>query len=200
MIRAQVWSLFDRSGIAVKPWHDAGFSVCTVDEWPASHDMPSIRCDILSMESLPGARFVLAFPPCTHLAASGARWWQSKGDVAVKESMALVNKAISLAADTPLVLENPVGRLSTLWCQPSIIVHPWEFAGYEGASSEAYSKKTCLWLRNGAMAPARNPPTIQFDIDDKRIHHMNSWERKHFGILTPVGLAQGIFLANKHLV
>lgn len=194
---AQVWSICDRSQTALRPWRDAGYSVCSIDIVDTSGDMPHVKRSILDIESLPGAQFVLAWPPCTHLAASGARWWKDKGPEALAEAMANVNACRRLIGSTPGIIENPKGRLSSQWRAPDIYVHPWQFSGY--ASGESYTKETGLWLLNGAKQPIAS--YSEEPIDTKRIHHMWSSERSEgAGIKTPLGLSIGIFKANRHFV
>lgn len=82
---------------------------------------------------------MIAFPPCTHLAASGARWWprkQQEQHAAVAFVRALMDASIPRIA-----VENPVGRLSTALRRPDQTVQPYCFG-------DDASKQTCLWLRN----------------------------------------------------
>jgi len=92
---------------------------------------------------------VIAFPPCTHLASSGARWWPAKqadGRQQAAEAffMACYN------ANAPLVaVENPVGRMSTAFRKPDQIIQPWQFG-------DEATKTTCLWLRGfGKLTPTK---------------------------------------------
>lgn len=84
---------------------------------------------------------MIAFPPCTHLAVSGARWFKEKQADGRQQQgidffMALAN------ADVPRIcIENPVGIMSTRWRKPDQIIQPWEH-GHEA------TKTTCLWLKN----------------------------------------------------
>lgn len=83
---------------------------------------------------------LIAFPPCTHLAVSGARWFKEKQkdgrqQKAIGFFMRLANTNIPKIA-----IENPVGIMSTKWRKPDQIIQPWQF-GHDA------SKKTCLWLK-----------------------------------------------------
>ena len=82
---------------------------------------------------------LIAHPPCTHLAASGARWFKNK----LSEQAAAVGFVLALAtANVPLIaVENPVGILSTRWRKPDQIIQPWQYGHGE-------TKATCLWLKN----------------------------------------------------
>jgi len=82
---------------------------------------------------------VLAFPPCTHLAISGARWFRDKvreQKEAIEFFMAFVNAPIE-----KICIENPVGIMSTKYRKPNQYVQPYEY----GHPSR---KKTGLWLKN----------------------------------------------------
>lgn len=84
---------------------------------------------------------MIAFPPCTHLAVSGARYFKQKQadgrqQAAIDFFMTLANAPIERIA-----IENPVGIMSTKWRKPDQIIQPYEYGHLE-------SKKTCLWLKN----------------------------------------------------
>lgn len=104
---------------------------------------------------------MVAFPPCTHLTVSGARWWAEKR--ADGRQQAAVD-FVRLLADAPverIAIENPVGFLSTAWRKPDQIIQPWQFGHGE-------TKTTCLWLKG-------LPPLVPTDVVDgreSRIHRM----------------------------
>lgn len=82
---------------------------------------------------------MLAFPPCTHLAVSGARWFKTKRR---KQTAALEFIRTLLAAPIKrIALENPIGVISTRIRKPDQIIQPWQFGHGE-------TKATCLWLKN----------------------------------------------------
>lgn len=83
---------------------------------------------------------MIAFPPCTDLAVSGARWFKEKrADGRQQRSiaffMALVNAPIEKIA-----IENPIGIMSTLHRKPNQIIQPWQYGHGE-------TKATCFWLK-----------------------------------------------------
>ena len=83
---------------------------------------------------------IIAFPPCTHLASSGAAWFEAKR--ADGRQQAAID-FFMLFANHPcekIAIENPVGIMSTKYRKPDQIIQPWQFG-------DAYSKKTCLWLK-----------------------------------------------------
>ena len=82
---------------------------------------------------------MLAFPPCTHLAVSGARWFAEKRADG-RQQAAL--EFVRLLLDAPvsrIALENPVSIISTAIRPPDQIIQPWQFGHGE-------TKRTCLWL------------------------------------------------------
>ena len=84
---------------------------------------------------------MIAFPPCTHLAVSGARHFKQKildgrQQQGIDFFMEMVNAPIPKIA-----IENPIGIMSTLYQKPNQIIHPYHFG-------DPYSKSTCLWLKN----------------------------------------------------
>ena len=86
-----------------------------------------------------GWDLMIAFPPCTHIAASGARWWPKKIGLQ-KEALEFMRNL--LEADIPhIAVENPVGLFSTWYRKPDQIIQPWQFGHGE-------VKTTCLWLKN----------------------------------------------------
>lgn len=83
---------------------------------------------------------IIAFPPCTHLAVSGARHFREKR--ADGRQQAAIDFFMQFVkADCPkIAIENPVGIMSTHFRKPDQIINPWEFGHPE-------TKKTCLWLK-----------------------------------------------------
>lgn len=99
---------------------------------------------------------MIAHPPCTHLAVSGARWFKDK----VKEQEEAL-KFVRLLLDCPIpkiALENPVSIISTEIRKPDQIVQPWWFG-------DPFTKTTCLWLKN---LPLLTPT----DVVDKGERHI----------------------------
>ena len=84
---------------------------------------------------------IIAFPPCTDLAVSGAAWFEEKRkDGRQQKSIDFFMLFANL--DVPfLAIENPVGIMSTIWRKPDQIIQPYDFG-------HPTTKKTCLWLKN----------------------------------------------------
>lgn len=102
---------------------------------------------------------LIAHPPCTHLAVSGARWFKDKA----KEQAEAVQFFMKLArANVPRVcIENPVCIMSRMWRKPDQIVQPWQFGHGE-------TKATCLWLRG----LQKLTPTNIVEGREHRVHRM----------------------------
>ena len=97
-----------------------------------------IQCDVREILD-DDWNMMIAFPPCTHLAISGARWFshkKRKQRKAIEFFMTLVNAPIPKIA-----IENPVGIMSSVWRRPDQVIQPWMFGHGE-------QKRTCLWLKN----------------------------------------------------
>ena len=171
-----VLSLFDCSGVMVKPWKDAGFETMTVD----------IKNGIDVLRWIPPRveyRIVFAFPPCTDQAVSGARWFKDKGLAGLAGAVELVERARDICewCGAPWMIENPVSVISSYWRKPD----------------DNYTKKTCLWTGNGFKMPPF-APLKNAGKPDNRIHSMPpSQERGDLRSVTPTGFAKAVFEANR---
>jgi site-specific DNA-cytosine methylase len=83
---------------------------------------------------------MIAFPPCTHLAVSGARWFAAKRADGRQQQGIDFFMELANANIPKIAIENPVGIMSTQWRKPDQIIQPWQF-GHEA------TKTTCLWLK-----------------------------------------------------
>jgi site-specific DNA-cytosine methylase len=153
-----------------------------------------LSCDILPTEK-PGLHYqgdvrdilyddwdmVIAFPPCTHLSSSGARWFKEKQadgrqQDAVDFFMLFANLSI------PYAIENPIGIMSTKYRRPDQIIQPWQFGHGE-------TKATCLWLKG---LPELEPSNI-VDGRESRIHKMPpSKDRAKIRSITYQGIADAM--------
>jgi site-specific DNA-cytosine methylase len=95
-----------------------------------------------------GFDLMVAHPPCTHLAVSGARWFKDKQEEQSK-ALDFVRLLLSAPIDK-IALENPISIISSRIRKPNQIIQPWQFGHPE-------SKSTCLWLKN---LPALVPTNI----------------------------------------
>jgi len=87
-----------------------------------------------------GWDMIIAFPPCTHLAVSGARYFAQKRKDGRQQDAIEFFMDIAEADCPKIAIENPVGIMSTVWRKPDQIIQPYEFG-------DDASKKTCLWLK-----------------------------------------------------
>lgn len=106
-----------------------------------------------------GWDMMIAHPPCTHLAVSGARWFKNR--IAEQEE-ALMFVRLLLSAPIPRIcLENPISIISSKIRKPDQIIQPWQFGHGE-------TKATCLWLKG-------LPPLVPTNIvsgREARVHRM----------------------------
>jgi len=102
-------------------------------EWHLQKDVTTILNDNWDM--------IIAFPPCTHLCVSGARWFKEKQkDGRQKQGIDFFMKFIN-ANCKMVAVENPIGIMSTIYKKPNQIIQPWQFGHGE-------VKATCIWLKN----------------------------------------------------
>jgi hypothetical protein len=136
------------------------------------HD--AMSCDLLPTDS-PGPHYqgdvfdvigdwwdlMIAHPPCTHLAVSGARHFAEKiADGRQQEALAFVRKLMD-APIPKIALENPISIISTKIRKPDQIIQPWQYGHGE-------TKATCLWLKGLPLLK----PTDVVDGRSDRIHKM----------------------------
>ncbi len=128
------------SGIVRRAFAALGHQAWSCDLLPAEDGGQHIQDDIFNMNlSADYWDLMIAFPPCTHLASSGARWFKEKK---IEQVTAL--NFVKRLLDTPIdriALENPIGIISTRIRKPDQIIQPWQFGHGE-------TKATCLWLKN----------------------------------------------------
>ncbi len=115
--------------------HDAWSADLIPSEKPGQHIIGDIRVHIDAGQW----DMLIAFPPCTHLCVSGARWFKEKQQEqkeAIEFFMFFANSKIQKIA-----IENPIGIMSSKFRKPDQIIQPWQFGHGE-------TKATCLWLKN----------------------------------------------------
>ena len=134
--------------------HDAWSCDLLPSETPGQHYQGDAR-DLLSQQW----DLMIAHPPCTHLAVSGARWFKDK---LTEQAEALEFVRLLLGADLPrIALENPVSIISSRIRKPDQIIQPWQFGHGE-------TKATCLWLKG----LPKLVPTDEVEGRVARVHHM----------------------------
>lgn len=187
-----ILSLCDFSGAWSQPYIDAGYEVQRVDLKTGQ--------DVRLLEFAPGpVHGILAAPPCTHLALSGARWWEGKGEAALLESLAVVDaclRAVAVYRPEWWAIENPVGRLSRYLGPAKFGFDPHDYG-------DPYTKRTHLW---GHFTP----PLPLWSGGDRSVEPLHtsslkspmmqlggrSERTKTIRSTTPAGFARAFYLAN----
>ena len=123
-------------------------------EWHLHQDVTPLLCEKWDM--------IIAFPPCTDLAVSGARWFPEKrADGRQQRSIAFFMQFVN--TDCPkIAIENPIGIMSSEYRKPDQIIQPWQFGHGE-------TKATCLWLKG---LPKLKPTKIVEGVLENRIWRM----------------------------
>ena len=168
------------SGVVREAFRKRGHDAWSCDILPADDNSPyHFQEDVLGILNN-GWDLMIAFPPCTHLCVSGARWFKNK----IAEQQEAMDFFLSLAnARVPrIAIENPVGIMSTYYRKPDQIIQPWQFGHGE-------TKSTCLWLKN---LPLLKPTNIVAGRE-ARIHKMPpSADRGKLRSITYQGIANAM--------
>ena len=160
------------SGRVREAFRARGHDAWSCDLLPSEDDSPHhMQGDVMGLFRGRPWDLMIAHPPCTHLAVSGARHFEAKrADGRQQEA---IDFFLSLArAPVPLIaIENPVCVMSSVWRKPDQVLHPWQYGHGE-------TKATCLWLKG-------LPPLIPTDIvegRETRVHRMppgpNRWKER----------------------
>ena len=148
------------SGIVRDAFIARGHDAVSFDLLPTERPGPHEQGDIMERPLEYWRQFDLAIchPPCTHLAASGARWFKYK-EREQAGAVEFVRWLMALPVER-MAIENPIGVLSSRIRKPDQIIQPWQFGHGE-------TKATCLWLKN--MPPLT--PTRIVGGREPRVHH-----------------------------
>ena len=158
------------SGIVRDAFTALGHDAWSCDLLPTERPGQHIQADVRSVLDAHWD-MMIAFPPCTHLASSGARWFAEKRKDGrqrdgIEFFMLLANSDIPKIA-----IENPVGIMSRLYRKPDQIIQPWQFGHPE-------TKATCLWLRGLPLLVS----TLCVSGRQPRVHHeaprADRWKRR----------------------
>lgn len=172
----------EESQAVCKEFRRLGHEAYSADILPTSGANPEwhIQGDVLPLLR-EDWDLVIAFPPCTDLAVSGARWFKAKqADGRQQASIDFFMEFTRLKC--PYAIENPVGIMSSRFRKPDQIIQPWQFGHGE-------TKATCLWLHN---LPQLKPTNI-VDGREQRIWKMApSPERAKLRSKTFEGIAKAM--------
>jgi site-specific DNA-cytosine methylase len=166
------------------PYLEAGYDVITVD-------LDSTSQDVRLFKKITGRKIygILAAPPCCNFAASGARWWEEKGEKALLEGLSVVDacmRIITVHKPKFWALENPVGRLKDYLGKPKMYFNPCDYG-------DPYTKKTALW--GEFNIPEKNE--VEPVEGSKILKYGPSEDRKKLRSITPPGFARAFYEANK---
>ena len=136
------------SGVVRDAFRKEGHNAMSCDLLPTDVEGPHYQGDVrFLLRPEWGWDLMIAHPPCTHLAVSGARWFKDKMEEQ-EEALAFVRELL-LAPIPMIALENPVSVISTRIRKPDQYIQPWQFGTPE-------SKKTGLWLKGLPLLKSTN--------------------------------------------
>jgi site-specific DNA-cytosine methylase len=181
------------SGTVRRAFRLRGWDACSCDLLPAEDSSPSHYIGDVRDLLGDGWDLLIAHPPCTHLAVSGARWFKEKQ---IEQALALQFVRDLLDAPVPYIaLENPVSIISSRVRKPDQVIQPWMFGHGE-------TKATCLWLKG----LPRLRPTQVVDGREARIHKMapspTRWKersRTYDGIAAAMAAQWGAYVDSRRL-
>ena len=162
---------------------------CDIENCSGGHPEWHIHGDVIPLlkESWD---MVVAFPPCTHLASSGARHFEQKRkDGRQQQGVEFFIRFAAINCEK-VAIENPVGIMSTIFRKPDQIIQPWQFGHPE-------QKSTCLWLKGLPLLTATDDvkePMMSLPIKIRqRIHYMSpSRDRSKQRSKTFLGIAKAM--------
>lgn len=141
---------------------------CDIQECSGGHPEWHIQGDVLPILK-EHWDMIIAFPPCTDLAVSGAAHFAEKiKDGRQQKSIEFFMQIVSANCDK-IAIENPIGIMSSKYRKPDQIVQPWMFGHPE-------SKSTCLWLKG--LPPLQETDNVKSEFDllpknkQQRIHYL----------------------------
>jgi hypothetical protein len=138
----------EESQAVCKEFRERGHEAYSCDLLPCSGDHPEwhLQLDVTQLLKQKWD-LIIAFPPCTYLTVTGNRWFNVEryGEKAIqrmKDREDGINFFMMFANSDceRVVIENPVGIMSSVWKKPSQIINPYQFG-------DPFEKKTCLWIK-----------------------------------------------------
>lgn len=162
------------SGVVRRAFRDRGHDAWSCDLLPTEDGSPfHFKGDVMELlNEMPWVEpfeMMIAHPPCTHLAVSGARWFKEK-QAEQREALVFVHDLMR-APVKRIAIENPISIISSRIRKPDQIIQPWQFGHGE-------TKATCLWLKN---LPKLVPTNI-VEGREARVHKMppgpNRWKER----------------------
>lgn len=149
----------ESSGTVRRAFRALGHDAWSCDLLPADDgDKHHIQLDAVGVAEKFPWDLMIAHPPCTHLAVSGARYFKDKQEVQ-RQALEFVKDLMTAPIDK-ICIENPVSIISSKIRKPDQIIQPWMF-GHNA------SKKTCLWLKNLPPLKMTDPVLPERFVDGK---------------------------------
>lgn len=220
-------SLFDESGNALRPWAELGYECYAFDMLndgkseffdsggfisylPADATGPTFQQRIIDLAPV----FIMSFSPCTDLAVSGSRHFESKRarNPNFQEEATDLARMVEIIANKlqiPFFHENPVSVLTSTWRAANYTFDPYEYGGYLPvddihprfpeyiAARDAYPKRTCLRTGNNFIMPKKLPVTPKPGWSTQTLLlGGKSAKTKMIRSETPRGFALAVCLAN----
>lgn len=121
---------------------------CDIQDCSGGHPEWHIKGNVLPLLS-DKWDMIIAFPPCTDLAVSGARWFEEKRRLGIQQKSIEFFLKFTRLSVPKVAIENPIGIMSNIYRKPDQIIQPWMFGHGE-------TKSTCLWLKNLPLLKATN--------------------------------------------
>jgi len=148
------------SGIVRDAFIAKGHDAMSCDLLPTERPGPHYQGDVMDIINN-GWDMMIAHPPCTDLAVSGARWFEEKRKNGSQQTSIDLFLEFANVNIERIAIENPIGIMSRIFRKPEQIIQPWMFGHGE-------TKATCLWLKG---LPKLTPTNI-VDGREPRIHRL----------------------------
>tara|TARA_R110002124_G_scaffold107371_2_gene259714 strand:- start:356 stop:982 length:627 start_codon:yes stop_codon:yes gene_type:complete len=140
----------EESQAVTKEFRELGHEAYSCDLLPSSGGHPEWHYQRDLFEIIDrGWDMIIAFPPCTDLAVSGARHFERKRKDGSQQRSIDFFMNLANAPIDKIALENPIGIMSTEWRKPNQIIQPWQFG-------DKAQKSTCLWLKGLPLLESTN--------------------------------------------
>ena len=166
-----------------------GHDAMSCDLLPTDAPGPHYQGDVFDVVDYPWD-LMIAHPPCTDLAVSGAAWFANKRLVGAQQASASFFMKLAKLDIPRIAIENPVCVMSSLWRKPDQVVQPWMFGHME-------QKATCLWLKGlPVLTPTNNVKEEMMQLprnQRERLHYLPpSADRWKLRSETYMGIAQAM--------
>lgn len=137
---------------------------CDIETCSGGHPEWHLQQDVIPLLQDKSWDMIIAFPPCTHLASSGARWFKQKiADGRQQQGIDFFMEFTKTTCDK-VAIENPIGVMSTKYRKPDQKIQPWMFGHSE-------TKATCLWLKGlPKLIPTNNVKHTLASLSNREKH------------------------------